>query len=78
MLGLVNLVLQSIGTMCVFACKSCSTDTVVLTGALTMLPPARKIFDLFTKLYGLEFMIPKNATFATALGAALYSIKEES
>lgn len=77
MLGLVNLVLQSIGTMCVFACQSCHTDTVVLTGALTMLPPARNIFDMFTKLYGLKFIIPENATFATALGAALYSMNIE-
>ena len=77
MLGLVNMVLQSIGTMCVFACQSCKTDTVVLTGALTMLPPARKIFDLFTKLYGIEFIIPENATFATALGAALCSMNEK-
>ena len=41
MLGIVNPVLQSIGTMSVLACKCCGTDTVVLTGALTMLPPAR-------------------------------------
>lgn len=77
MLGLVNMVLQSIGTMCVFACKSCSTKTVVLTGALTMLPPARQIFDNFTELYGIDYIIPENATFATAIGAALYSMKND-
>lgn len=76
-LGLVNLVLQSVGTMCVFACESCRTKTVVLTGALTMLPQAAEIFDLFTRIYGLEFVIPENATFATAIGAALYSLNGE-
>ena len=73
-LGLVNLVLQSIGTMSVFACQSCRTDTVVLTGALTLLPPARRIFDLFTQLYGIRSIIPENATFSTAIGAALQSL----
>ena len=77
MLGLVNLVLQAIGTMSVLACRTCCTNTVVLTGALTMLPPARETFDLFTRLYGVEYIIPENATFATAIGAALYSMRED-
>ena len=76
MLGIVNLVLQSIGTMSVLACKCCGTDTVVLTGALTMLPPAKETFELFKQLYGVDFIIPENATFATAIGAALYSVRE--
>lgn len=76
-LGLCNLVLQSIGTMSVLACKSCDTKTVVLTGALTMLPPARQIFDNFNSLYGVDFIIPENATFATAIGAALYHLNSK-
>ena len=76
MLGIVNLVLQSIGTMSVLACKCCGTDTVVLTGALTMLPPARETFELFKQLYHVNFIIPENATFATAIGAALYSVRK--
>ena len=76
MLGIVNLVLQSIGTMSVLACKCCGTDTVVLTGALTMLPPARETFELFKQRYHVNFIIPENATFATAIGAALYSVRE--
>jgi len=76
-LGLINLVLQSIGTMSVLACQNCSTNTVILTGALTMLPPAGDIFNFFTRLYGVEYIIPKNATFATALGAALCELEKE-
>ena len=77
MRGLVNLVLQAIGTMSVLACRTCGTNTVVLTGALTMLPPAHETFELFTQLYGVEYIIPENATFATAIGAALYSMRED-
>ena len=51
--------------------------TFVLTGALTMLPPAHETFELFTQLYGVEYIIPENATFATAIGAALYSMRED-
>ena len=48
----------------------------MLTGALTMLPPAKETFELFKQLYGVDFIIPENATFATAIGAALYSVRE--
>lgn len=77
-LGLVNLVLQAIGTMSVLACQNCSSSTVILTGSLSMLPAAREVFDLFTKLYGVEYIIPPNATFATALGAALCTLEKHS
>lgn len=75
--GLVNLVLQAIGSMCVFACQSCATKTVILTGALTTLPQAEETFTLFNKLYDLTFIIPENATFATSIGAALCSLQKE-
>ena len=77
MRGLVNLVLQAIGTMSVLACRTCGTNTVVLTGALTMLPPAHETFELFTQLYGVEYIIPENATFATAIGAGLCSLRQK-
>ena len=41
-----------------------------------MLPPAKETFELFKQLYGVSFIIPENATFATAIGAALYSVRE--
>ena len=47
------------------------------TSADTMLPPAHETFELFTQLYGVEYIIPENATFATAIGAALYSMRRD-
>ena len=32
--------------------------------------------QLFEKLYGIHYIIPENATFATAIGAGLYSLKK--
>ena len=71
--GVVNMVFQSIGTSAVFACRSRSCDTVVLTGFMTVLEQCHTCFDLFTRLHGIRFIIPQNATFATSIGAALSS-----
>jgi len=77
-LGVINMVLQSIGTMSSLACKACGTDTVVLTGALTKSRWCESVFRDFTKLHGVRFLIPENATFATSIGAALYSLEQEN
>lgn len=73
--GAINLVLQAIGTMTVLACQSCHADTVILTGSVTTLDQAAPNFALFEQLYGIRYVIPENATFATAIGAALCSLK---
>ena len=69
--GAINMVLQSIGTTAVMACRACGCDTVVLTGFMSTLPQAAECFSLFTRLHGINFVIPENATFATSIGAAL-------
>ena len=69
--GAINMVLQSIGTTAVMACRFCACETVVLTGFMSNLPQARACFDLFTRLHGVRFIIPDNATHATSIGAAL-------
>lgn len=74
--GVVNLVLQAIGTMTVLACRCCGTNTVVLTGSMTTLDQVCPAFQVFEKLYGIRYIIPENATFATAIGAALCSLKK--
>ena len=74
--GTVNLVLQAIGTMTVLACRCCDTKTVVLTGSMTTLPQAEENFRNFERLYGIHYIIPENATFATAIGAALCALQD--
>lgn len=73
--GVVNMVLQSIGTTAVMACRACGGDTVVLTGFMSNLPQARACFDLFTRLHGINFVIPEHSAFATAIGAALCALE---
>ena len=76
--GAVNLVLQAIGTMTVLACQCCRTRTVVLTGSMTSLPQVKTNFENFEKLYGIHYIIPENASFATAIGAGLCSLKKKA
>ena len=76
--GAVNLVLQAIGTMTVLACQSCHTDTVIVTGSMTTLDQAEPNFAAFEKLYGIHYVIPESATFATAIGAGLCSLRQKS
>ena len=74
--GAVNLVLQAIGTMTVLASRLCGTKTVILTGSMTTLDQVAPTFQVFEKLYGIHYIIPENATFATAIGAGLCSLKK--
>ena len=76
--GTVNLVLQAIGTMTVLACQCCDTRTVVLTGSMTTLSQVKPNFENFEKLYGIHYIVPENATFATAIGAGLCSLKKKA
>lgn len=69
--GLVNLILQVIGSMAVMICKSLPTTQIVLVGQLTQLPQAQEVYSLFSKVYGLHFIIPPFAVHATALGSML-------
>jgi type II pantothenate kinase len=69
--GIVNLVFQSVGTAAVLAARLCQLETIVVTGNLTCMSLGRQILDTFNQLYGVTFVIPDRAVFATALGAAL-------
>ena len=70
-LGISNMVGEIIGMMAVFAARSFHLTDVVLTGNLTAIEPIRKVFDGFNKTFGMRFVIPENAQFATVIGAAL-------
>lgn len=68
--GAVNLILQAVGTMALLACQGTNTDTAIFTGSVTELPQAEANFQLFSRVYGVQFLLPPHAAYATALGAA--------
>ncbi len=72
-LGIINLVIESIGMFAVFASRASHIKDVVLTGHLTTLKHAKDVFSFLEKMYNLKFIIPNHAEYATAIGAALYN-----
>jgi len=70
-LGLINMIFESIGMMAVFATLESDVRDVVLIGALSAIPQASDIFKGLEALYPVRFHIPSNAIYATAMGAAI-------
>lgn len=70
-MGLVNMVFQTVGMLSVFALKNGKVKDVVLTGSLANMSLAPKIMSVVEEISDVKFFIPENATFATAIGAAL-------
>ncbi len=70
-LGILNMTFQTIGMMAVFACRNDAVKDVILTGTLTQVPYAKRVFESLQKMHKVNFIIPKNAIYATATGAAL-------
>ena len=68
-LGILNLVFETAGMLAVFAVKNDTINDIIVTGTLATFPQAEMVVSKFNKLTGLNFIIPKDAVFATALGA---------
>ena len=69
--GIINMVFETVGVMGVFAARKENIENIVLTGNLATIAPANKIFENLSSTFGVNFIIPENAQFATAIGAAL-------
>jgi type II pantothenate kinase len=72
--GILNLVFETVGMVAIFAAKSRGVREIVLTGNLTQLDYCRRKADYFNSLeaaYGVHFVIPELAQFATVIGTAL-------
>ncbi len=75
-IGIINMIFQTVGMLAAFASRNDLIKNVVLTGHLTTLPQAHTIFSDIANIYGLNFIIPSNAVYATAIGAAVPYIKD--
>jgi len=70
-LGIINMVLQSIGISAIFAVRGIGVRDIALIGKLSVLPQCKDVFYTLRQLFSVEFIIPDNAEYATAVGAAL-------
>ena len=70
-LGIANMVAETIAMLAVFAARNFKVKTVVLTGNLTALKSITQVFEGLEESFGIKFVIPEMAQFATVIGAAL-------
>ena len=65
------MVLQCIGKSAILSALNTPIRDFVLIGNLTKLPQCRIVFPVLEKMFGVRFLIPENAEYRTAVGAAL-------
>ena len=70
-LGILNMVFETVGMLALFAARSRGNRDIVLTGNLTGVPYAKTVFATLSTMFDVNFIIPKNAQFATVIGTAL-------
>lgn len=75
-IGIVNMIFQTIGMLSVFACRNDPIKDFILIGTLTEFPQAQNILSAISDIYGINFIVPDNAVFATAIGSVVSHIKE--
>jgi len=68
--GVVNLVLETVGTVSALAAVSHHVRDIVVIGGIAKLPQAEATLETVGRLYDVHFMIPENPQFGTAIGAA--------
>lgn len=70
-LGIINTVVQTIGSATVLASNGTGIKDFVMIGNLSLLPQCKEVFTLTEQMYGVRFHIPEHSEFATAIGAGL-------
>lgn len=70
-LGIINMIFETAAMLGLFAARKEGIRNIVLTGNLATISPAKKIFRGLEEKFDMNFIIPENAQFATAIGAAL-------
>lgn len=76
-LGIMNMLYETVGMISIFGARSVGVSDIVLTGNMTRLGMCKDKSDFFNRLYdvyGVNFIIPDMAEYATAIGTALYGI----
>ena len=70
-LGILNMIFETVGMLSVFAAQARGLRSVVLTGNMSTVPSATRVFKSLSELFSIDFVIPDKAEYAGAIGAAL-------
>lgn len=69
--GIIHMVLQVIGKSAILSSLNSNINDFVMTGNLVKFPQCREIFQSLETMFDVHFIIPDQAEYATAIGAAL-------
>ena len=70
-LGVINMIYEVAAMLGIFAARNKGIKNIVLTGNISHLSQAKSTFDTVGGYFDMNFIIPENSRFATAIGAAL-------
>lgn len=76
-LGTLNMVMETIGVMVSLAVQNLRFKDVILTGNLIGFPRAFEMIKRLEKIQNVNFIIPENHEYATALGAIVKLVNGE-
>lgn len=68
-LGITNMIFETIGMMAVFATQNININNIIVVGNLADIQYINKVLEKIEKMYNVKFIIPKQAKYATAIGA---------
>lgn len=71
-LGIVNMIFETIGVMSALIAKGDDIKKIIVTGQIAKIPYAKEVLNKIEILHNVEFIIPENAEYMTALGAIFY------
>lgn len=69
--GIINMVLQAIGKSAILSALNSNIHHFVMTGNLAKFPQCKEVFHFLETLFHVHFIIPEQAEYGTAIGAAL-------
>ncbi|GLC78873.1 type II pantothenate kinase [Lacrimispora brassicae] len=69
--GIINMVLQVIGKSAILSSLNSNITNFVMTGNLAKFPQCKEIFQSLETMFHVHFIIPDQAEYGTAIGAAL-------
>lgn len=75
-LAIINLIAETLMVMSVFAARACDQKNIVLTGKLIKVQKLINILKDRGKMFEMNFVVPKYAEYATAIGAAV-SVRDQ-
>lgn len=70
-IGIIHMVLQVIGKSAILSSLNCNIKDFVMIGNLAKFPQSKGIFQSLESMFDVHFIIPDQAEYGTAIGAAL-------